>query len=142
MKLEVKKLTNTATLPNRAHATDAGADLFCDEKVIIGPGDKTLVSTGIAIKLPEGTFGYIRPRSGLAVKKGLHTLAGVVDEQYRGEVKICLYNTTKEVFVAEPGTKIAQLLVLPIYYPTIEEVKELNETTRGDGGFGSTDAKK
>jgi dUTP pyrophosphatase len=139
--LLVKRLTKTATLPTRAHDTDAGLDLYADELVMVAKRDKSLISTGISIGLPPNTMGKIFSRSGIAWKNGIQAGAGVIDEGFRSDVKVLLFNNTDKDFFAEPGTKIAQLVIIPVYYSQVQEVDELTETERGAGGFGSSDKK-
>lgn len=137
--LRYKKLTRTALAPEKAHESDAGFDLFSDEKIAInGPGVQ-VVSTGISLEIPEGYFGKIFDRSGISVKTDLIVKAGVIDADYRGEVKIVLANTGHAPNKLPKGTKIAQLVLLPVPTIGLEEISELTDTERGDGGFGSTD---
>lgn len=138
MQLQIKKLTESARIPNFAHDTDAGLDLCADEKIEINPGERTLISTGIAMAIPNGHVGLIWDKSGVATKKGIKTLAGVIDAGYRGEVKVALLNTSSEIQVFESGDKLAQMLIQKIEHPEITEVSELDDTERGEGGFGST----
>ena len=138
MKLKIKKLHPDAKIPSYAHAGDAGMDLCSVEEKTLMPGDKTIVKTGIVIELPEDYFGNIRDRSGLAAKYGIHTLAGVVDCHYRGEIGVVMINLGKEEFKINVGDRIAQMLIQKVENPEIEEVSELSETKRGEGGFGST----
>lgn len=137
MKLKVKKLVENAKLPERKREGDAGLDLYCIEDVEILPNEIKLVSTGIAIEIPKGYFGLIKDRSGLA-SKGLHVLAGVVDENYRGEVKVVMINFGKEKIKLEKFSRIAQLIIIPYAKVEVEEVEELSETERGEKGFGSS----
>lgn len=139
MKIKVKKLTETATLPKYAHEGDIGADLFSDEYYQIHSGDRAIVKTGISLEVPSSFMGYVRvaPRSGLATK-GLDVSAGVVDKSYRGEVGVVLVNNSKETFVIQRGDKIAQLIFEVAATGRFEEVTELGDTSRGSGGFGST----
>lgn len=137
--LKYKKLTRTALAPEKAHESDAGFDLFSDEKIAInGPGIQ-VVRTGISLEIPEGYFGKIFDRSGISVKTDLIVKAGVVDTEYRGEIKIVLANTGHAPNKLPKGTKIAQLVILPVPRMELEEISDLTETERGDGGFGSTD---
>ena len=139
--LYVKRLTETAKQPLRATPGAAGYDLFCDEteSVVFGPGDRALISTGIAIALDPYKVGLIWPRSGMAFKDGIDRLAGVIDSDYRGEVKVLLINHGDSLMIVHPGDRIAQLLIQPIYHDTLIDVAELPDTVRGAGGFGSTD---
>jgi dUTP pyrophosphatase len=141
MKLKVKKLNNEAKLPVKKRKGDAGFDLYSLEDVELKPGERKLVSTGIAIEIPYGYFGLIKDRSGLAVKNGLHCLAGVVDSNYRGEIKVVLINLGNEPVKLEKHSRIAQLLIIPVPDFEIEEVNELSETERNEKGFGSSGLK-
>ena len=138
--LKVQKVHKDAIIPNYAHIGDAGLDLFSIEEKTLKPGDSALIKTGIKIELPEQTEAQIRPRSGLALKKGITVLntPGTIDEGYRGEIGIILINHGKEMFVVEKGMKIAQMVVKPVWYVEVDEVEELSETERAEGGFGST----
>lgn len=139
--VQVKKLVKDAVIPQRAHADDAGVDLSSVEDVILAPGQRALVGTGIAIALPAGTVGLVHPRSGLAFKKGLSIVnaPGTIDAGYRGELKVCLINLdpTNAVEIAK-GDRIAQLVVQKVELSPMVEVDELDETERGAGGHGST----
>ena len=135
--MNVKKLDPRAKLPLRAHATDSGADLFALEKTVLPPHAVTYVHTGIAVELPENTSGIIWGKSSVE-SKGIKAMAGLVDAPYRGELIVCMFNLNDHEFVFEAGQKVAQLVVLPTLYPAFTEVKELSDTTRGEGGFGST----
>jgi dUTP pyrophosphatase len=140
-KLFIKKLTADAKLPEKAHKTDAGFDLFSIEDKEIQAGETVLIKTGISIQLPPNTEAQIRPRSGLALKHSITVLnsPGTIDEEYRGEIGVILINHGKETFVVEKHMKIAQMVVKPILTVDIEEVKgDLSDTSRGAGGFGST----
>ena len=140
MIIKFNKLNNNAKPPKRANNTDAGADLCSLEKHTIQPLERKLVSTGISMEIPEGYYGRIAPRSGLAVKHGVDTLAGVVDSSYRGEIKVVLYNTDKSnTLFIEEGDRIAQIIIERHYnFEFVEVVEELSESNRGTGGFGST----
>lgn len=138
--MKVKKLSPLAKLPQRAHPTDSGADLFALERTVLPARAITKVHTGIAVELPENTSGIIWGKSSVE-SKGIKAMAGLVDAPYRGELIVCMYNLNEQDFVFEAGQKIAQLVVLPTLYPAFEEVSELTDTTRGDGGFGSTGVK-
>jgi dUTP pyrophosphatase len=128
-------------LPTRAYSGDAGVDLAACERVELGPGERALVPTGLAIAIPEGYAGYVQPRSGLAAKHGISIVntPGLVDAGYRGELKVNLLNTDRrEAFVVEPGMRIAQLVILPLPEVELVEVDELPESERGVRGFGSS----
>jgi dUTP pyrophosphatase len=138
--LPIKKLTSTAKLPDKANLFDAGLDLYCDEKELItlAPGERRLFSTGISMAIPKGFVGLIWPRSGYAVKKGLDTMAGVIDASYRGEVKVLLVNHDNVYQTYSPGDKIAQILIQISPDFTSVEVENLESTSRGENGFGSS----
>lgn len=138
MKLKVKKLTESAKLPFHAHKGDAGIDLFSDEETVIYPGETKAVSTGISLEIPEGYVGLIWDRSSMAFRYSIHTLSGVIDSGYRGEIKVIINNLGKEEFRIEKGMKFAQMLIQPVLAVEIEEVELLTETSRQEGGFGST----
>lgn len=140
MELKVKRLNENAKLPERKREGDAGLDLYSIEDIEINPNEIKSVSTGIAIEIPKGYVGIIKDRSGLATK-GLHVLAGVIDENYRGEVKIVLINLGKEKIFLEKYSRVAQLLILPYLKCNVKEVEELSETERGNSGFGSSGIK-
>lgn len=140
--LRAKRLRETARLPVRASEGAAGLDLFADveAEVVLAPGARALVPTGIAIALPPGHEGQVRPRSGLAAKHGVTVLnaPGTIDEDYRGEVKVILVNHGREPFEIRSGERIAQLVVARVEKPEVVEVSSLDDTARGEGGFGST----
>ena len=161
--LKISKLHPEAIIPERATPVAAGLDLFAclpDKKFFILYGERVLIPTGISVSIPDGYYGRIAPRSGLALKSGFDVLAGVIDQDYRGELKVMLgvttshnldisslkvsisdvYKDTKanDNFVIKHGTKIAQLIIEKIVYPKVEIVDNLDNTVRGDGGFGST----
>ena len=142
MKINVKRLTDTATIPTRQHEGDAGYDLYADiqKPVIIKPHTTEFIHTGIAIEIPDGYFGAIFARSGLATNEGLRpaNCVGVCDSRYRGEYMVALHNDSIEARTVSPGDRIAQLVVMPYLNVEFEEVDELSNTKRGDGGFGST----
>lgn len=128
-------------MPRRTHADDAGLDLTSSEELVIPPGGRALVDTGIAVALPAGTVGMVCPRSGLAARHGVTVLngPGIVDAGYRGRVKVALHNTDPEhPFPLERGDRIAQLVVVPFLAPTLQQVDELDDTERAAGGFGSS----
>ena len=126
------------SIPQYAHAGDAGADITASEKIAIPPRERTLVSTGVRLEIPEGYVGLIWPRSGLAVKKGIDCGAGVIDSHYRGEVKVLLFNHSDNEFQIDPGDRIAQILIQKVERVEFHLVDQLNETARSDAGFGST----
>lgn len=137
---KVKKLNKEAKLPQYATSKDSGADLFAAEKVIINPGETKLVHTGIAIALPDGYEAQVRSKSGLALKSEIFVLnsPGTVDNAYRGEVGVILHNIGTKEKIFEIGDKIAQMVIVPVEQSDFVEVDELDETDRGQGGFGST----
>ena len=138
--MKIKLLSDKAMIPYRGSEEAAGYDLYSIDSVDINPGECKLISTGIAIQLPTGYFGAIFPRSGTAVKRGLRlaNCVGVIDSDYRGEVKVPLYNNSQEVQPVEQGERIAQLIILPYATVSFEVVDELTDTIRGNGGFNST----
>ena len=125
-------------LPKYSHHGDAGADLQASEGTVIPARGRMLVPTGISVMLPEGCAGLVWPRSGLAVKQGLDCGAGVIDSQYRGEVKVLLFNHTDSDVQIKKGDRIAQLLIQKVERVQFVKVDELENTVRGDGGFGSS----
>jgi dUTP pyrophosphatase len=146
IRLDVMRLPHGADLPLPSYQSEgaAGLDLLAavaaDAPVIIGPGERALVPTGLAIALPAGTEGQVRPRSGLAARHGVTVLnaPGTIDADYRGEIQVILVNLGQEPFTVMRGTRIAQLIIAPVLQVTICETANLDETTRGVGGFGST----
>ena len=138
--MKIKLLSDKAMIPYRGSEEAAGYDLYAIDSVDINPGECKLISTGIAMQLPNGYFGAIFPRSGTAVKRGLRlaNCVGVIDSDYRGEVKVPLYNDSQEVQPVEQGERIAQLIILPYATVSFEVVDELSDTVRGNGGFNST----
>jgi dUTP pyrophosphatase len=143
--VKILRLPNGADLPMPSYATSgsAGLDLRSAEALTIKPGARALVATGIAIALPENTEAQVRPRSGLAVKHGVTVLnaPGTIDADYRGEIKVPLINLGTDDFVIARGDRIAQMVVAPVVQVTLSEVHSLDETTRGQGGFGSSGQK-
>ena len=144
--LKIKKLNEKAVLPCRATPGSAGLDLYAclSSPVVIAPGERELIPTGIAIDLPNsGVVGLVYARSGLAIKKGitLSNCVGVIDSDYKGELKIGLINTSKEPYTLENGDRIAQLVIAPILCPEPFWVEELEVSERGEDGFGSTGRK-
>jgi dUTP pyrophosphatase len=141
MDLRVIKLKDNAVIPTRAHAGDAGLDLYSTEIAHLGPGERWSVGTGIALEIPEGHAGLVLPRSGLAREHGIALVnaPGLIDAGYRGEVRVLLLNTDPaETVRIEAGARIAQLLLTPVTIADAVEVTELSHTARGDGGFGSS----
>jgi len=140
MRLRVKRLSPSATLPARAHPADAGLDLHSAVDLDIPPGETRLVGTGLAFELPPGTEAQVRPRSGLALTHSVTVLntPGTIDEGYSGEVGVILINHGRRVFEVRRGMKVAQLVVQPTLAVEIIAVDALSNTSRGTGGFGST----
>jgi len=139
MRLEVKKVEKDATLPTRAHSSDAGMDFYALMRYDIQPGERVQIRTGIALAIPEGYVGLIWDKSGLSHKVGLKVLGGVIDAGYRGEIMIGIINLGEHAYRLERGHKIAQLLIQEVVLPDIVEVRALDEDTeRGDGAFGSS----
>ena len=136
-----QRLHDDAVVPERAYAGDAGLDLVACEGAEIGPGERAVVGTGLAVAIPEGHAGFVQPRSGLAAKHGITVLntPGLIDSGYRGELRVILFNTDRsETFTVEPGMRIAQLVVMPLASLETAEVEVLPETERGVRGFGSS----
>ena len=142
MKVNVKKITETATLPTRGSSSAAGYDLYAavEEAVILAPGQTEKIPVGLKMEIPEGYFGGIFARSGLSTKEGLRpaNCVGVIDADYRGPIMVPLHNDSHVERTITPQEKIAQLVILPFLAVAFEEVEQLNETVRGEGGFGST----
>ncbi len=138
MKLAVKKLHAEAIVPVRAHADDAGVDLYTYETFTLEPGERRTVKTGIALAIPTGYVGLIWDKSSVPHKWGVKTMGGVVDASYRGEVGVIMINLSHEAQTFEKGAKISQLLIQKVELPEVCEVTELDDTIRGVGGFGST----
>ncbi|MBI4022732.1 dUTP diphosphatase [Candidatus Berkelbacteria bacterium] len=138
MELQITLLQNKGMPPRYAHATDAGLDLYLPASLRLNPHERKTIGLCFAMALPSGTVGLIRDKSSWPSKKGLALLGGVIDQGYRGEVKIILLNTTSALIEIEAGAPIAQLLIVPIHHPTVMVVDQLDETSRGVGGFGST----
>ena len=138
MVIKVKKLFYDAILPSFAHPGDAGMDLFAQNDVLIGAGEKVKVGTGVSIELPDGYVSLIWDKSGLASTHGLKSLGGVIDAGYCGEYIVGLVNLSKEDYMMKKGHKVAQLLIQKVEHPEVEEVGVLSDSSRKDGGFGST----
>ena len=141
MKIQIKKIDPEAKVPQFALEGDAGMDLYAAEDYLLRPQERVSVKTGVAIGIEKGYVGLIWDKSGLAHKKGLKTLGGVIDSNYTGEWLIGLVNLSKEDYQIKKGEKIAQVLFQKVETPQIELVVELEETARGENGFGSTGAK-
>ncbi|XP_036910471.1 deoxyuridine 5'-triphosphate nucleotidohydrolase, mitochondrial isoform X1 [Sturnira hondurensis] len=137
-RLRFVRLSEHASAPTRGSARAAGYDLYSAYDYTVPPMEKALVKTDIQIALPAGCYGRVAPRSGLAAKHFIDVGAGVIDEDYRGNIGVVLFNFGKEKFEVKKGDRIAQLICERIYYPEIEEVQGLDDTDRGAGGFGST----
>lgn len=131
------KLDNGAYMPTRAHDTDAGLDLRTPFDVIVPARGSAIIDTGVHIELPQSTTGFLKSKSGLNVRHGL-TSEGVIDVGYTGSIKAKLYNLSDEPYEFKKGDKITQLVILPVLFPMIELVSELEETERGNNGFGSS----
>ena len=136
--LNFQRLDPRAVLPTRGSVHAAGLDLYSLEEVSISPKDRAVVPTGLAVAIPEGYYGRVAPRSGLAMKHGLDVLAGVIDADYRGEIRCILYNTSDETIHLPAQSKICQLIIEQIITPQAAWIDELDQTERGGGGFGST----
>lgn len=139
--IAIQRVRAEARLPERAYAGDAGLDLATCERVELGPGERAVASTGLAVAIPNGYAGFVQPRSGLAARQGIAVVnsPGLIDSGYRGEIKVVLLNTDRErPFVAEAGERIAQLVVLAVPEVRVDVVDELPESERGVRGFGSS----
>ena len=145
MNIKYKVLNELAKEPTRGSEYAAGYDLYAatDREVSLFPHTTQLIRTGLAFELPDGHFGAVYARSGLASKKGLRpaNCVGVVDSDYRGEVMVALHNDSDHIMTIDAGERIAQLVLMPYVNMTFEQVEELNTTNRGEGGFGSTGSK-
>lgn len=136
--LSFKSLDRRATLPTRGSAHAAGLDLYSIETVRMAPGQRVVARTGLSVAIPEGYYGRVAPRSGLATKQGLDVLAGVIDADYRGEIGVLLLNTGGETIELPAQSKVCQLIIEKIITPEAVWAEELSDTARGSGGFGST----
>lgn len=136
--IKTKRLTSTATIPTRGSEKAAGLDLYADNEHTVLPNCVSVVPTGIAMAIPDGFVGLVWPRSGLACKYGVQTLAGVIDSDYRGELKVAITTCTKTTMSINQGDRIAQLLIVPVSMLQCVEVGSLDDTGRGACGFGST----
>jgi dUTP pyrophosphatase len=141
--LRIRRLDPRAVMPSRAYAHDAGLDLHAVEDLVLGPGERGSVGTGISVEIPPGHAGLVLPRSGLAQRHGIALVnaPGLIDSGYRGELRVLLLNTDKrESFSVCAGDRVAQLLLTRIETPSVVEVEELSASERGPGGFGSSGA--
>jgi dUTP pyrophosphatase len=141
IELPIQRLRDEAVVPERAYAGDAGVDLAACEQIELGPGERAVVGTGLAVAIPDGYAGFVQPRSGLADRHGVSIVnsPGLIDSGYRGELKVILLNTDRSArFVVEPGMRIAQLVVLPVPEVAVVERDELPATERGARGHGSS----
>ncbi len=144
--IKIKKLRDNAKVPQRATSGSAGLDLCAciDEPITLECGDTAVIPTGIAIALPSADYGaFVFPRSGIAVKHGIGLLnsVGVIDSDYRGEIMVGVINQVKTAYTIQPGERIAQMVIMPVSTMPVVEVEELDDTDRGEGGFGSTGKK-
>lgn len=139
--IKIKKLSPDATAPRFMREGDAAMDFYANENTTIQPNERKIVSTGIAMAIPKGFVGLIWDRSGMAAKHGIKSMGGVIDSNYRGEVGIILQNLSNEAFNVEKDMRIAQLLIQPVENREILEVENLDETVRGESGFGSSGMK-
>ena len=138
MEIKVKKISTSAITPTKANEFDAGWDLYASEDAIIDPSKTELISTDISFAIPDGYVGLIWDRSGMAAKRGLHRFAGVIDSGYRGEVKVCLWNSADKYCIIHAGERIAQIIFQEVPQFSLKEVASLDDTERGEGGFGSS----
>lgn len=137
MKVKIKLLHDEVPSPKRATKGASGFDLTCVGGHVLKPGDRATLPTGIAVAIPEGFEGQIRPRSSLS-KRGIDVYLGTIDADYRGELKVVIGNNSGKTYVVAAGDRIAQLVICPVYHGDFKEVKVLDKTERGEGGFGST----
>ncbi len=135
----VQLLSKDANVPIKAHRTDAGFDLYSTEEININPKQRSTIKTGVSFEMPKDIAGLVWPRSGLSVKKGIDVLAGVIDSGYRGEVMVCLYNTSEEVVEIKRGDRIAQIIFQEVPIVSLQLRESLGSSQRGSNGFGSTD---
>ena len=144
--IKIRKVSENAVIPKRATGGSAGLDLCAciDKPITLNGGETALIPTGLAIELPSAEYGaFVFARSGLAIKHGIGLLnsVGVIDSDYRGEIKVGVINQISEPYTIEPGERVAQMVVMPVSMMPVEEVETLGETDRGAGGFGSTGTK-
>lgn len=140
MKLKIKKIDDSAIIPNYAHSTDSGLDIYSIEDKVIKPNETALIKTGLTIELPKNTEAQIRPKSGIALKNSVTVLntPGTIDEGYTGEIQVILINHGDRIYKVNKGEKIAQMVIIPVIRVEVEQVSELQDTSRSDNGFGST----
>lgn len=138
MKIKIKKINPEAKTSSYANTRDAGMDFYSVIDITILPNERVACDTGIAMAIPAGYVGLIWDKSGVAFKGGIKTMGGVIDSSYRGEIKIILTNLSDKEYVIRKGDKVAQMLIQKVESPSIEEVEVLDDTERGEGGFGST----
>ena len=136
--IKAKRLNENSTIPTKANHYDAGWDLYSTENLLIEPNKRSIVKTGISLEIPDGYVGLIWPRSGMAVKHGIDVFAGVIDAGYRGEIGVCLFNSSEEDFYIKEGDRIAQILFQNVSQNKLIEVSGLNNSERGQEGFGSS----
>ena len=141
IEVAVRRLRSDAQVPAQAYEGDAGLDLVACERVVLEPGERAIVATGVAVEIPNGYAGFVQPRSGLAARHGVGVVnsPGLIDSGYRGEIQVVLINTDRaERFVVEPGMRVAQLVIAPVAAVHVVEVEELAGSERGVRGFGSS----
>lgn len=141
IEVAVRRLRPDAKLPEQAYDGDAGLDLVACDRIVLEPGERAVVATGVAVEIPEGYAGFVQPRSGLAARHGIALVnsPGLIDSGYRGEIKVVVINTDRtEPFAVEPGVRIAQLVIAPVATVRLVEVEELAVSERGVRGFGSS----
>jgi dUTP pyrophosphatase len=141
IEIAVRRLREDAVLPSQAYDGDAGLDLAACDEIALGPGERAVVSTGIAVDIPDGYAGFVQPRSGLAARHGIGVVnsPGLIDSGYRGEIRVVLLNTdSRHPFTVKPGMRIAQLVIAPVAAVRLVEVGELATSERGARGFGSS----
>jgi dUTP pyrophosphatase len=141
IEVAIRRLRPEAVVPAQAYPGDAGLDLAACDRLTLGPGERAVVSTGLAIEIPEGHAGFVQPRSGLAARHGIGVVnsPGLIDSGYRGEIQVVLLNTdTLDSFEIEPGMRIAQLVIAPVASVRLREVDALVASERGERGFGSS----
>ena len=139
MEIKIERMDKDLELPKYAHETDAAMDLYASSSHVIAPMERVIVKTGIKMAIPSGHVGLIWDRSGLAAKYSMHTMAGVIDSGYRGEIGVVMINLGQDTFAVEKGMRVAQIIIQPCLNVSVTEVEHLDDKTeRGEGGFGST----